>query len=43
MIRSKTKYEATLEEIRELFSFHDLGDVKSIAPLGNGEFNSACE
>ena len=41
MIKSKTKYEATLEEIRELFSFHKIGNVKSIAPLGNGEFNSA--
>ena len=41
MIKSKTKYEATLEEIRELFYFHKIGNVKSIAPLGNGEFNSA--
>ena len=41
MIKSKTKYEATLEEIKELFSFHKIGNVKSIAPLGNGEFNSA--
>ncbi len=41
MIKSKTKYEATLEEIWELFSFHKLGNVTGIAPLGNGEFNAA--
>ncbi len=41
MIKSKTKYEATLEEIKELFAFHKLGNVSDIAPLGNGEFNSA--
>ncbi|WP_026663253.1 aminoglycoside phosphotransferase family protein [Butyrivibrio proteoclasticus] len=41
MIKSKTKYEASLEEIRELFSFHKLGSVTDISPLGNGEFNSA--
>ena len=41
MIKSKTKYEATLEEIRDLFSFHKLGNVADISPLGNGEFNSA--
>ena len=41
MIKSKTKYEASLEEIRELFSFHKLVSVTDISPLGNGEFNSA--
>ncbi|SDB44404.1 aminoglycoside phosphotransferase family protein [Butyrivibrio sp. INlla16] len=41
MVNSKTKYEATHEEIRELFAFHKLGQVKNIAPLGNGEFNAA--
>ena len=41
MIKSKTKYEASLEEIRELFSFHKLGSATDISPLGNGEFNSA--
>ncbi len=41
MIKSKTKYEASTEEIRELFSFHKLGNVTDISPLGNGEFNSA--
>lgn len=40
MVNSKTKYVATLEEIRELFSFHKIGNVTGIAPLGNGEFNA---
>ena len=41
MVKSKTKYEATELEIRKLFSFHDIGEVEEIAPLGNGEFNAA--
>lgn len=41
MAISKTKYEATESEIRELFSFHKLGNVQSVAPLGDGEFNAA--
>ncbi|WP_026510770.1 MULTISPECIES: hypothetical protein [unclassified Butyrivibrio] len=41
MVNSKTKYEATLEEIRELFSFHKLGNLTGITTLGNGEFNAA--
>ena len=41
MIKSKTKYEGTDSEIRELFDAHKLGAVSSITPLGNGEFNAA--
>lgn len=41
MINSKTKYEATHEEIRELFDHHKVGKVADITPLGNGEFNAA--
>ncbi len=41
MIISKTKYEASEDEIRELFSFHKAGNVLDIAALGNGEFNAA--
>ena len=41
MVTSKTKYEATKEEIKELFSFHKVGSVLDISPLGNGEFNAA--
>ena len=38
---SKTKYEASEAEIRELFSFHKVGNVVDTAALGNGEFNAA--
>ena len=38
---SKTKYEASEEEIKKLFSFHKLGNVVDIAALGCGEFNAA--
>ena len=41
MAISKTKYEASEAEIRELFSYHGVGNVQKIAPLGNGEFNAA--
>ncbi|SDA38087.1 Phosphotransferase enzyme family protein [Butyrivibrio sp. INlla18] len=41
MINSKTKYEATHEEIKELFEHHKVGEVTGITPLGNGEFNAA--
>ena len=41
MANSKTKYEATQEEIKELFAFHKVGNVMRIAPLGEGEFNAA--
>ena len=33
-IISKTKYEASEEEIKKLFSFHKLGNVVDIAALG---------
>ena len=39
MVVSKTKYEASEAEIKELFALHKVGDVTEIAPLGNGEFN----
>ena len=41
MVTSKTKYEASGEEIKELFSFHGIGTAVNILPLGNGEFNAA--
>lgn len=41
MIISKTKYNATEVEIKELFSFHKIGNVIDITALGAGEFNSA--
>ena len=41
MVTSKTKYEAGEAEIKELFSFHKIGNVLDISPLGNGEFNAA--
>ena len=41
IIISKTKYEASKEEIRKLFSFHKLGNAVDISALGSGEFNAA--
>ncbi len=41
MAISKTKYQASEAEIKELFSFHRVGNVIDIVPLGNGEFNAA--
>ncbi len=41
MIISKTKYNATEAEIKELFSFHKIGNVIDITALGCGEFNAA--
>jgi aminoglycoside phosphotransferase (APT) family kinase protein len=41
MVISKTKYEASEAEIRELFSQHKVGNVTEISTLGNGEFNAA--
>ena len=41
MVTSKTKYEASKEEIKELFSFYKMGKTLDISPLGNGEFNAA--
>jgi hypothetical protein len=41
MAVSKTKYDASEAEIKELFSFHKVGDVTEVATLGNGEFNAA--
>ena len=33
MVVSKTKYEASKEEIKELFSFHNVGNVLDVAAL----------
>ena len=41
MIISKTKYEASKEEINSFFTAHKIGNVSSISPLGDGEFNAA--
>ena len=41
MIKSNTKYEATADEIKELFRVKKIGEVVSTAPLGDGEFNAA--
>ena len=41
MATSKTKYEATDTEIKELFLAHRIGNVSKITPLGDGEFNAA--
>ena len=41
MVVSRTKYEASEAEIKELFSFHKVGNVMDVAVLGNGEFNAA--
>ena len=41
MIISRTKYNATNEEIALLFEKHGLGRVVDTAPLGDGEFNAA--
>ncbi len=41
MIKSRTKYEATEEEIRSLFKAHGFEQVTDSAPLGDGEFNAA--
>ena len=41
IVISKTKYEASEAEIRELFSYHKLGNVIDVSSLGCGEFNAA--
>lgn len=35
MVVSKTKYEASEAEIKELFSLHKVGNVTEIATLGD--------
>ena len=37
MIKSKTKYESTPEEIRELFNTHKIGAVADFITLGPGQ------
>lgn len=41
MIKSRTKYEATEEEIKSLFKDYGVGKVIKTRPLGDGEFNAA--
>ena len=41
MIRSRTKYQATSEEISCLFEDNGIGKVIRTALLGDGEFNAA--
>ena len=41
MIKSRTKYEATEEEIKSLFKEYGVGKVIKTRPLGDGEFNAA--
>ncbi|MDD5899685.1 MAG: hypothetical protein PUC73_02110 [Lachnospiraceae bacterium] len=41
MIKSKTKYNATNEEIVKIFAANHMPGIKSVEPLGNGEFNAA--
>ena len=41
MIISRTKYEATENEISRLFEENGMGKVISTGPLGDGEFNAA--
>ena len=41
MAKSKTKYQATNEEIITLFEAMGIRDIKGIEPLGAGEFNAA--
>ncbi len=38
MATSKTKYEATDTEIKELFLAHRIGNVSEIEPLGDGMY-----
>ncbi len=40
MAISKTKYQATNEEIIALFARHGIEGITEIAPLGDGEFNA---
>lgn len=41
MIISRTKYEATEDEISRLFEVNGVGKVVKSCPLGDGEFNAA--
>ncbi len=40
-MKSRTKYNASEEEIKKLFEKHGFDAVTGIAPLGDGEFNAA--
>lgn len=41
MIQSKTKYEATKEDIVQIFAKHGMPEICEIETMGNGEFNAA--
>ena len=41
MIKSKTKYNASKEELARIFAANDMPTVKAVEVLGNGEFNAA--
>ena len=41
MIKSKTKFSATNEEIIRMFEANNMPRIKTIETLGNGEFNAA--
>lgn len=41
MAVSKTKYQASDDEIRAVFFEHGIGNIIGIDPLGDGEFNAA--
>ncbi len=41
MIKSRTKYQASREEIGRLFQAKGMAEVTGTAPLGDGEFNAA--
>ena len=41
MIKSKTKYNATNEEIVRIFAANHMPHIRTVETLGNGEFNAA--
>ena len=43
MIKSKTKYSGTKEELVRFFAANHMPGIKSVEALGNGEFNVACQ
>lgn len=41
MIKSKTKFIATNEEIERIFVENNMPRIRTVETLGNGEFNAA--
>ena len=41
MVKSKTKYHATNEEVERIFAANHIPCIRTIEMLGNGEFNAA--